>query len=177
MGSDDFQESRFVKVLRGAANHRKFRKLARALGITRFEAFGLTAAMWDWVDATNPFGTLELAPQDIADSIGIEHIDGTDLVKAWVAVAPPRQHRRRLSGPRLDGRRPVRSGGVGAPQQVGERKPRPVAQGPPKRRVPALSGRVPVRMLTAIPARTLKESPGVADVDVDARRETRDARE
>jgi hypothetical protein len=85
---DEFAERRFVKVMRGAASHRKFRRMGRQLDISRFEALGLTVALWEWTDARRPLGSLgqNFTAEDLTDSIGVEHIDPDDLVKAWIDV-------------------------------------------------------------------------------------------
>jgi hypothetical protein len=85
---DEFAETRFVKVMRGAASHRKFRRMGRQLGLSRFEALGLTAALWEWTDTHKPFGALgrDFTAEDLTDSIGVEHLDPDDLVKAWIDV-------------------------------------------------------------------------------------------
>jgi hypothetical protein len=46
----------------------------------------LTVALWEWVDTTWPYGELpsHLTATDIADSLGIEHIDPDDLLKCWI---------------------------------------------------------------------------------------------
>jgi hypothetical protein len=81
----EFAEYRFIKVMRGAPAHRKFRKLARSLGVSRFEALGVTVALWNLCDEKYPFGTLAgLDAESLADSIGIDHIDPDDLLKALV---------------------------------------------------------------------------------------------
>ena len=80
--------SRFVKHLRGASLHRKFQRLGRALHISRFEAYGVTAALWDWVDEHRPDGALSgLDAEGIADSIGAsDRFDPDELIDAWVSV-------------------------------------------------------------------------------------------
>jgi hypothetical protein len=85
---DEFAETRFVKVMRGAASHRKFRRMGRQLNISRFEALGLTVTMWEWTDTHKPFGTFgrDFTSEDLTDSIGVSHIDPDDLVKAWIDV-------------------------------------------------------------------------------------------
>ena len=83
---DEFIEARFIKVMRGAPIHRKFRRLARTLAISRFDALGVTVALWEWVDTNWPYGDLpkHLTAIDIADSLGIDHIDPDDLLKGWI---------------------------------------------------------------------------------------------
>ncbi len=88
MSTSDELPTRFVKVLYGASRNRKFRAMARALGISRWEAFGMSVALWEWVDTNRPFGDLppEFSSQDLADTLGIDHIDPDDLLKAWVGT-------------------------------------------------------------------------------------------
>lgn len=82
----DLPQPRFVKVLHNAAMHRKFKQLARDLDVSRFEAFGIVVALWLWVDENRPSGSLgtDFLPVDLADSIGLEHLDPDDLAKALV---------------------------------------------------------------------------------------------
>jgi hypothetical protein len=80
--------TRFVKHLRGASVHRKFQRLGRALGISRFEAYGVTGALWDWVDEHRPDGDLDrLDAEAITDSIAAsDRFDPVELVAAWLEV-------------------------------------------------------------------------------------------
>jgi hypothetical protein len=83
--SNEFAEYRFIKVMRGAPVHRKFRKLARSLEVSRFEAIGLTVALWNLCDDEYPFGVLSgLDAEALADSLGVEHLDPDGLVEAWI---------------------------------------------------------------------------------------------
>jgi hypothetical protein len=82
---NEFAEYRFIKVMRDAPSHRKFRKLARLLNISQFEALGITVTLWVLCDTKYPFGRLAgLDAESLADSIGIHHIDPDDLLKALV---------------------------------------------------------------------------------------------
>jgi hypothetical protein len=84
---DEFAENRFIKVMRGAPAHRKFRKLSRELEVSKFEALGVTVALWEWIDANRPFGKIDgFTADDLADSLGIEHIDPDRLLAAWISV-------------------------------------------------------------------------------------------
>jgi hypothetical protein len=78
---NEFAEHRFVKVMRDAPQHRKFRKMARILGIKRQEAFGIAVELWVFCDMNFPFGVLDgLDAEGIADSLGVDHIDPDDLL-------------------------------------------------------------------------------------------------
>ena len=82
---NEFAETRFVKLMRGAPRHRKFRRLARALGVTQFEALGITVALWDFCDECFPFGVLSgLDAEDICDALHITSIDPDELIAALV---------------------------------------------------------------------------------------------
>lgn len=81
-------ESKFVKVMHGAPLNRKFIRMGRRLGISRFEAFGLTVALWEWTDRVSPYGEFppSMTAEDFTDSLGIDHIDPDDLLKTWIEV-------------------------------------------------------------------------------------------
>ena len=83
---NELVESRFIKVMRGAPTHRKFRRHARSIGVSRFEALGVTIALWEWVDAHWPYGDIpgQMTAIDIADSLGIDDIEPSDLLKGWI---------------------------------------------------------------------------------------------
>lgn len=86
--SGELPPRRFVKLLRGAPLHRKFQRLGRVLEVSRFEAFGVTAALWDWTDENRADGDLsDLDAQDITDSIGAsDRFEPDELIDAWVSV-------------------------------------------------------------------------------------------
>jgi hypothetical protein len=86
--SGELPPRRFVKLLRGAPLHRKFQRLGRVLEVSRFEAFGVTAALWDWTDENRPDGDLDgLDAEGLADSIAAsDRFDPVKLVAAWLEV-------------------------------------------------------------------------------------------
>jgi hypothetical protein len=84
----DLPQMRFVMHMRGTSMHPKFRKLGRELDMSRFEAYGVTGALWDYVDEHHPDGTLAgLDAEDVADAIrAIDRVDPDKLIAAWVSV-------------------------------------------------------------------------------------------
>ena len=85
---NELPETRYVKHFRDTVRHRKNLKLARVLGCSRFEAYGVTGALWDFVDEHHPAGDLSgLDAEAISDSIGASDVfDPSELVDAWVTV-------------------------------------------------------------------------------------------
>lgn len=81
-------EARFVKHQRDACRHPKFVVLARALGISPYEAYGLTGALWNWADRERGDGVLSgLTDEEVVYAVGPDTgLDPNKLVEAWVSA-------------------------------------------------------------------------------------------
>jgi hypothetical protein len=73
-------------VKRGSFMHRKVKRLAKSLGISRAYAFGLQAALVSITEQQFARGWVDLSPEELAEELGASDLDPETLARALVSV-------------------------------------------------------------------------------------------